>query len=749
VPTQTAQPKRDRGRKSHLYEIFVAGFVLAAVLVFYLNPIALNSLRFIVFDAYQRFAPAPTPSDSPVVVIAIDEQSIARLGQWPWPRTTMARLTERLGSAGARAIVFDVMFSEPDRTSPEQMLNWLTPDQAASIASDVANWPTHDALFERTIARHPVVLAATLHGASNSETFPQKAGIGVAGDDPSAFLAPFAGFTGNLSPLTDAARGVGSINWRPDRDQIVRRIPLLFRQNATIVPSLALEALRVAEGEDTYLIRSSNAHGASAFGQRAGVNQVRVGEHVIPTDPQAAVWIRFRRSDPSMHLPAWTVLSGDFAPELVQDKIVLIGATAPGLMDLRATPLDAAAPGVEVHQQALEQMLAGRYLTRPDIASGMEIFAALAAVFMLAFAAPRLSAGAGALLGGGAFLTMWAASVLAFLNAGLLLDPVFPSVCTFLFGAGSAVYLYRRTEMQRAEIRRAFSQYVSPSIVKQMVAQPDRLELGGEIRDLTLLFCDVRNFTTISERLDAQELTTFINELLTPLTDIIIEHRGTIDKYMGDAIMAFWNAPLDDPQHAHHACAAALRMTSEIKNLNARWRAAAEAAGKPFTEVKLGIGVNSGECCVGNLGSLRHFDYSAIGDNVNITSRLENLTKRYGLPLIVGELTARRLPDLPFLEIDLVRVKGRAAPLRIFTLLPALDIPDTDWERIETEHAAFLAAFRDGDAARARILLDGLIKANVEALAGVYAIFEKRMAVFASATVDNWDGVYDASSELA
>jgi len=745
VSAQSSQRKSSRGRKSHLYEIFVAAFLLAMSLVFYLNPAALNSLRFIVFDSYQRFAPAPTPEASPVLVVGIDEQSLARQGQWPWPRTAMARLTEQLGAAGARAIVFDIMFSEPDRTSPEQMLTWLAPDQRARIESEVADWPTHDVLFGQAIERHPVVLAATLHRTPTADEFPGKAGIVVAGDDPAPFLTAFEGFTGNLTPLDDAARGIGSMNWRPDRDQVVRRIPVLFRVNEAIAPSLALEALRVAEGEETYLIRSSNAHGAAAFGQHAGVNQVRVGAHVIPTDPNAAVWIRFRRIDPNSRLSAWRVLQGEFDPELVRDRIVLIGATAPGLLDLRATPVAAAAPGVEVHQQVLEQILAGRYLTRSDVASGLEILTAIAAVLLLAFAAPRLSAGAGASLGGALILTIWGASLVAYLSWGQLFDPVFPSICAFLFGAGSAFYLYRRTELQRAEIRRAFSQYVSPSVVKQLVAQPDRLELGGEVRDLTLLFCDVRNFTTISEKLGAQELTTFINELLTPLTDIIVERGGTIDKYMGDAIMAFWNAPLDDPEHARRACEAALGMIRALVDLNLKWSAAAQDAGKPFTPVKLGIGVNSGECCVGNLGSERHFDYSAIGDNVNLTSRLENLTKRYGLPLIVGEDTARRLPDLPFLEVDLVRVKGRTAPVRIFTLLPALSVAEAEWERLKTAHDAFLTAFRSGDAARARSLLDALANRGIEELKDVYALFAKRLETLDEARAEVWDGIYEAA----
>jgi adenylate cyclase len=735
----TGAPRRG---KSHLYSIFVGAFLLAATLILYANPAVLQSLRFIVFDAYQRVAPAPRLEESPVRIVDIDEESLSRLGQWPWPRSAMARLADALGAHGARAVVFDVMFTEADRTSPEQMLNWLAPDQAAAVRGVISDWPTHDGLFAEALARNPSVLAVTLHGEPEQQDFPLKAGIVFAGDDPAPFLAGFSGFSGNLPALTEAARGLGAINWIPDRDQVVRRVPLLFRQDDSIAPSLVLEALRVAEAESTYVVRSSNAHGAAAFGQGAGVNLVRVGVHAIPTDAHSAIWLHFRRSDPRSYIPAWRVLAGDVESAEIDGKIILIGTSAPGLMDLRATPLDPAIPGVEVHQQALEQILAGRFLTRPDVAPAVELLTAILAVLMLAIAAPRLSAGVGAMLGAATILAIFAASALAFLRLGYLFDPVFASACVFLFEAGSAFYLFQRTEMQRAEIRRAFSQYVAPSVVKQLAANPERLTLGGEVRDLTLLFCDVRNFTGISEGLSAEELTTFINRLLTPLTDIIIESGGTVDKYMGDAIMAFWNAPMDDPDHARHACEAAVRMAAKMVDLNQEWRADAEVAGRPFTEVSIGIGLNSGECCVGNLGSYRRFDYSAIGDNVNITSRLEGLTKAYGLTLIAGENTAQHLPDLPFLEIDLVRVKGHAAPSRIFTLLSTVDGLEGEWEALKSAHDRFLAAYRAAQWDEARRLLADLRSRDVGGLRRLYELYDERIATLAETGAEGWDGVY-------
>jgi adenylate cyclase len=734
--------ERTAREKSYLYWLFVGAFLAATSGVFFANPGFLQSLRYIVFDAYQKLAPANAAASSPVRIVDIDEDSLARLGQWPWPRSTMARLTDALGADGARAIAFDTMFTEPDRTSPEQMLRWLEPQQAASIRTAVSNWPTNDGVFAQSIARNPTVLAATLNARRGSESFPRKAGIVVAGDDPGAFLYGFTGLSGNLPALTAAAHGVGSINWVPDRDQIVRRIPLVFRQGDVIAPSLVLEALRVAGGQSTYLVRSSNAHGETAFGKRAGVNEIRIGEHAIPTDARGAVWIRFRPSDRRDYIPAWRVLAGQVDASEIEGRIILIGASASGLLDLRATPLDAAIPGVEIHQQALEQILAGRFLTRPDYAPALEFLIGVGAVLLLAFASPRLSASAGAMLGGALILTMIGLSVWAYLGAGQLFDPIFPAAGAFLFATGSGLYLYQQTERQRAEIRNAFSRYLSPSVVKQLAAHPEKLTLGGEVRDLTLLLCDVRNFTGISEGLSAAQLTTFINSLLTPLTEIIIENGGTVDKYMGDAIMAFWNAPIDDPEHARHACAAATAISAKMADLNALWRQEAAAAGRPFAQVLLGIGVNSGECCVGNLGSMHRFDYSAIGDNVNITARLEGLTKVYGVTLVVGEETARRLPDVSFLEVDLVRVKGRSAPSRIFTPRATLDIGGADWDELKGMHERFLAAYRTGGWAEAQVLLAELRERRVESLAKLYEVYAERLNQLSANPPENWDGVY-------
>lgn len=708
-------------------------FLVIVAAIFYARPPVLASFRHLAFDAYQRLSTAPPAPDAPVRVVHIDEASLRELGQWPWSRTVMAELTDRLGQAGAAAIAFDVLFAEPDRTSPEVLIETAPAARREAVRQALGGVESHDALFAAALGRHPSVLAASLHDQPSPTPFPMRAGLAVAGDDPAPFLLNFPGAATSLPVLSDAARGVGFINWLPDNDQIVRRVPLLLRHDAEITPALSLEALRVALGASTYIVRAANASGATALGANTGVNGLKVGPLEIPTDAEGQIWLRFRPYDPSQAIPAWRVLRGEVPPETFAGTIVLIGASAPGLMDLRATPLDASIPGVELHRQVIEQVLAGRFLTRPDYAPGAELLAALLAVLLLALAAPRLGPATNAVIALVAVAAVWITSYLMFERMGELFDPVFPTLAALLFGASATTYFYQRSEQQRVGIRRAFSHYVAPSVVRQLTANPERLKLGGEVRDLTILVCDIRNFSSIAERMSAVELTTFINKFLTPLSNIVIENGGTIDKYMGDALLAFWNAPIDQPDHAQRACRAAVQIVARMTDLNRTWRREAAAAGRAFEDIRIGIGVNSGECCVGNLGSERRFDYSAIGDAVNIASRLEGLSKMYGLELLVSEDTCRGVSGIAFVEVDMVRLKGRAGATRVFTVLPAK-------QRAPANHAAFLEAFRQGRMAEASAMLN---RAETPAFAGLYANFAERLAAAGDPPPADWDGVYD------
>jgi adenylate cyclase len=317
-----------------------------------------------------------------------------------------------------------------------------------------------------------------------------------------------------------------------------------------------------------------------------------------------------------------------------------------------------------------------------------------------------------------------------------LFDPIYPTLAALVFSAASTTYFYQRTEHQRASIKQAFSQYVAPDVVRQLTAHPERLKLGGEVRELTVLVCDIRNFSSIAERMNAEELTAFINSFLTPLSDIIIDTGGTIDKYMGDAILAFWNAPLDQSDHARRALQAAREIVQRMDELNRGWKAEADAAGRTFEDVRIGIGLNTGACCVGNLGSERRFDYSAIGDAVNIASRLESLSKLWGLSLMISEDTMNHASDTQLIEVALVRLKGRSGATRIFTALP-------DAAAVSDNHAAFLNAFVGGRFGEASELLTALETSSGPGLAKLYRHYRERLDALRISPPKAWDGAYD------
>ncbi len=729
--------------------------IIAALAFRFAAPDRVRAFADDVFDSYQRLSPRAWSPDLPVRIVDIDEASLGRLGQWPWPRNRLAELTNRLTAAGAAAIVFDFVFAEPDRTSPEEILKSLAEAPARdALRRAISESEPHDRRFADALEAAPSVLAVVLRqgeptkagtgdeesgdtGSGDEGGFPAKAGFATAGDDPWPFIPAFGQATEPLPVLAGAATGLGAINWLPDHDQVVRRVPLVFRLGDDSVPGLVAEALRVAQGASTYVLRASNASGETAFGARSGLNAIRVGALETATDTTGALVIRYTPHEPRRFIPAWRILS-DGEPNQalragIAGRIVLVGTSAPGLFDLRATPISRAVPGVEIHAQAIEHILAGERLTRPDWASGLEIVAAVLGALLAASLVVLLPARIALPLS--LFLAALGvyASWLTFSRAGLLVDPAFPTATGLaaLFGATGVVTFAEQRARQR--IRTAFGRYLAPELVDELADDPSRLVLGGENRELTVLFSDIRGFTTLAEGFQAEALTRFINGFLTPMTDVILSERGTIDKYMGDAIMAFWNAPMDDPAHGEHACRAALSMLDALAALNARREGPA---------IAIGIGLNTGQCCVGNLGSEQRFDYSAIGDDVNIASRLEDLTKVYRVAVIAGETTVAKAPGFAFLEIDRVRVKGRDRPLTVFALLgDEARHADPAFTALKERQAAMLAAYRRRDWVGARAALTDL--AEVADLTGYAAMMAERIKhLAASPPPADWDGVF-------
>jgi len=607
----------------------------------------------------------------------------------------------------------------------------------------LAALPDPDQQLAETLGTVPVVTGFILTDHGESRPPLPKAGFAFAGDDPLGHVDAFPAAVANLPRLEAAAAGNGFLNQYLDWDHIVRRVPLVMRLGDKPYPSLAAEALRLALGAGSYVGRAAGANAEKSLGEKTGLTAIRIGQLAIPTDASGRVWLHYAVPHGDRFVSAIDVLSGKFDPARFKDNIVLVGTSAAGVVnDLQATPIARDVPGVEIHAQLLEQILQGAFLVRPDWAVGAEILFALLVGLGLIIALPRIGALPSAVLGGASVAIAFGGSWLLFRQAHLLIDPVYPwAVLTLVYLVGSLLG-YLRTEARQREIRGAFSHYMSPHYVDELARHPERLQLGGQARIMTIMFCDIRGFTSLSEKLDAESLTHFMNSFLSPMTEIITERKGTIDKYIGDCIMAFWNAPLDDPDHVKNAVQAAQAMRRKLVELNREWQA--EAAYRVFLPVRIGIGINTGECVVGNFGSQQHFDYSLLGDPVNLASRLEGLGKVYGIDLVIGEETAERLGDPALIEVDLVAVKGKSEAGRIYTLPPE----QAAEEQLIDQHSALLGAYRRQDWASALRLLDDGRLAAARHLAPVYDLYRRRIAQFQiEAPPANWDGVFTAEEK--
>jgi len=735
----------------HRLTPFIPYLMLALALILRVqDPWPIEQMRLLVFDAYQRLKPRDFDvAKSPVRIVAIDDASLKRIGQFPWPRTVVADMVDRLRTAGASAVVFDILMSEPDESSPDRAVRrWPDTPALAELKKAAEALPSHDNALAAALARARAVTAFVLTAERNADKPALKAGFAHAGADPARVVPGYAGAVPSLAMFEAAATGNGSISFRPDRDLIIRGVPLFARIGKQIYPGLSAEALRVAAGARGYLIKSVGASGE--FGRGAGIVAVRIGPFEIPTDERGRVLMYYAKSDPARMIPAWRVVEGKLKPGEVKGRIVFIGATAAGLKDLRATSLEAGIAGVEIHAQLIDQVITKVFLQRPDFARGVELLFTLIAGALVLLLLPRIGAVWAGLLGLLAVVGALGVSWLAFDRFGWLLDPIYPSIAVVIAALTGTLVIYLRSEAERAQVRNAFSRYMSPELVEQLAHHPERLRLGGENRELTMLFCDIRGFTAISEDFaDAADLTRFINRFLTPMTEIILEHHGTIDKYMGDAIMAFWNAPIDDPAHVRNGARAALKMIAELKRLNTDWAAEAEAAGRKVRPVRVGVGLNTGVACVGNLGSEMRFDYSVIGDEVNLASRLEGQCKTYAVDIIAGENTAAAIDDFAVLEIDRIRVVGRQTPARIFTVLgDPTKAATAEFKALAAAHGGFLAAYRAANWATALKHLREARDQGGPALEGLYDVFEIRIAGFrATPPPKDWDGVYDAETK--
>lgn len=853
------------------------------------DPWPIEAARHWIFDSYQRMEPRSAETLL-IPIVDIDERSLAAYGQWPWPRSLLGTLVDRLAQAGALVVGFDIVLSEVDRLSPSRIAESL-PSIDPELKEALASLPTHDQVLADSLRRSRVVLSQAA-----VETPLQNGGIGPrrvtplasVGGDPMPYLLSFRDVIQNIDEVDLAAAGRGVITLPVEIDGVVRRVPAAVRIGDNVLPSLFLEIVRVATGQSTYAIRVDEA----------GIAGILIAGNKIPTDRHGNVWIRYSEPTKARYISAVDVIQGNFDPRLFTGRPVLLGATAKVLGDLKPTPVASLMSGVEIHAQLLETVLTQSYLVRPHVAIGIELFVTLLAGVLLLYFVPKFGAGRslGVLVLVLALLVV--TSWFAYSRQALLLDPSYPVFAAVVLYSLLSYLGFYREEKSKEQVRGAFSRYLSPVVVERLAENPDQLNLGGEERTMTVMFSDIRGFTTISEKFrdDPKGLTNLVNQFLTPMTKAVLDQQGTIDKYIGDCLMAFWNAPLDDADHARHSCQAALNMLAALDRVNEdlakkaqpenstkaaetraayrlarqyalgsgaeqdvnkafeflnraahlgyanaqynlgkayrdgdgvaaddstalRWfRAAAEqdyakaqqrlgtryargigtapdrvealfwlrlaarkgmvsaqedslrladhldaegraeverrlATWQPITarqplSLEMGVGLNSGPCVVGNMGSEQRFDYSVIGDPVNLASRLEGQTKNYGVGIVISESTRALAPEFAALELDLIAVKGKHEAVRIFALLGGSDYAASEtFRELEDVHGGLLTAYR---AQRWSVAQDLIVACRELApgLGELYDVYHDRIRRYeAEAPEPGWDGVYRATAK--
>ena len=718
--------------------LLALGLLIALAGLRIADPPPLEELRVRTFDLFQVIQPRVS-TERPVVIVDIDEKSLKTVGQWPWPRTRVADLIARLTELGAVVIGFDIVFAEPDRLSPN-----LAADAFRGLDEDTRQklraLPSNDQVLADAIRLSRVVLGGSGMPVATPQTEAQSPAIGLAtlGENPEPFLLSFPGLLRNVPVLEKAAAGRGLFTIRPERDGIVRRTPLAMQAQGAIMPSLSFEMLRVATRSSTMMIKSD----------AAGIQSVAIPGFVVPTDRNGQLWVHFARHDPARYISAVDVLERQVATEKIAGKLVLIGTSAVGLLDAKTTPIDPLLPGVEVHAQMLESVLTQSVLSSPNYAVGAELCAAVLIGAAIIWLAPILSPSILLAFGVMIVALMVGTSWYLYVQQKLLIDFTYPLLSSLVIYLTLIFTNYVKEQAQRRQIRSAFGQYLSPALVEQLAQAPEKLVLGGEQRDMTIMFSDVRGFTTISElyKNDPQGLTSLMNRFLTPLTNAIIDRKGTIDKYMGDAIMAFWNAPLDDVSHEINACNASLDMQDRIAKLNRDREQEAQSSGKPFISLQVGVGINTGLCVVGNMGSDLRFDYSVLGDSVNLASRLEGQSKTYGLPIIAGSKTALAAKDkFAILEIDFITVKGKKEPEVVYTIMGREEIANSGrFQKLRDLNTKMLSCYRSRDwSAALAAIEEGRIVDEDRRLNTLFDLYVDRIRAFReSPPPDNWDGVY-------
>lgn len=671
--------------------------VLAAALLPFAGSGFQSALRNGLFDQYQRWHPRQYV-EAPVRIVDIDEASLSRLGQWPWPRTRIAELVDRLNAAGVAATAFDVMFAEPDRTSPKAIAElWHLQGQ---LRSTLTALPDHDQVLAGSLKQADTVLGFAVDRApadAQARAPLLKSAFVNLGEPQTAWLHPFASAIPSLPALEAATRGNGALTFVPDNDGVVRRVPLVLRLGDTPVAGLAAEALRVAQGVPLMTLRSAgHIDGLTGAADNAGLGEIRIGEVTVPTTANGEMWIHYSGPRPGRTVPAWRVLAGEVPATELTGQVVLVGSSAQGLMDLRFNPFGLM-PGVEAHAQALEQMLSGQFLVRPSWTRGAELSAMLLLGLAVGFLALRVRALLAAGICAGLLAALAAGGWYAFVGAGLLLDVALPMIGVLATFVVCSLAHHLSSEREQRWIKDAFSRYVSPNRVAWLVEHPDAMALGGHRQECSFIFTDLAGFTGLMEKIDPGEAVALLNDYLDEMIAIAFLYEGTLDRIVGDAVAIMFSAPVPQSDHRARALACALEMDAFAN----RYSRALQEKGIAFGKTRLGI--HAGDVIVGNFGGRNIFDYRALGDPINTAARLESVNKHLGTRICVSEAILADCPEAAVRPVGRLVLKGKTQPLGVFEPLV-----EESFVRAPNEaYTAAYAALRDG-AAGARELFEGL-----------------------------------------
>ena len=704
----------------------------------------LTSLENQAYDSRLKIT-LPEQVDRQVVIIDIDEKSIDEIGQWPWNRNVLAKINDALFDYyQIKVIGYDIVFAEEDIDEGAKLLDKMAKgslrDNDAFIGEyrRVMSSLQHDQRFAESLKNRNTVMGFVMDTDSTKGRLPEP--ITKLDENTLDKLAinKTVGYTANLSILQNSAFSGGFFN-NPllDDDGVFRRVPLLQTYKDELHESLALALTRVATSSpDIEMVVSPNSDGQDLF-----LEWVRIGELAIPVDHQSGVLVPYIGEQRSFeYIPATDVLNKTVSKEKLAGKIALFGTSAPGLLDLRTIPLEPAYPGVEVHANIIQGILDGRILHQPGYTQGFEFILIFALGLILTFTLPKLSALFSTLIIVFSLTLLIASNFYAWTSAQLVLPIAAPVLLVVLLFALQMTYGFFVESRGKRQLAHLFGQYVPPELVEEMSKKMDEINLDGEMREMSVLFSDVRGFTTISESLEPKELTDYINAFLTPITKVIHDNRGTIDKYMGDAVMAFWGAPLEDKQHALHALNAAINIVERMHLLRE------EFAEKQWPEIHVGIGVNTGIMNVGNKGSEFRVDYTILGDAVNLGSRLEGLTKLYGVDIITSESTRHEVPEFEYRELDRVRVKGKDKPVTIYEPLGLLENVDKAERKLLRQFHIGIKQYRaqNWDAAEREIFSLSQLDPDRK----IYKIYLDRIMHFRQEPPgENWDGCFTHTSK--